>query len=107
MLLKQIEQNAVMSWCPIPGEKSYMATGSLAGSFDSDFSASGRLDVFEIQYSDSALAPHCAASIEIADRFNRVCWSGKVGDAEGKGLIAGGCVDGSIFVWDAAKLISS
>lgn len=104
MLLKQTNRTATLAWCPVPGQ-ALIAAASLGGSFDVDFSSSAKLEIFSVDCADRRPELPVWASTESPDRLNRLDWS--LFPGKELGLIAGGSVDGTIFVWDAAGLSSA
>eukprot|EP00762_Andalucia_godoyi_P003033 ANDGO_04180.mRNA.1 Protein transport protein SEC31 homolog B len=97
MFLKQVSRTATFAWSP---SGSHLVAGSMAGSFDADFSASAKLEIFSCGLNNlDTRDMSIVATIDAPERFSRLDWGGS--------LIAGALVDGSIQLWNADNMISS
>ena len=99
----------------------YLACGTMAGAIDLSFSTSSVLEVFAVDMDDDsgsgAYSNGYGGSdsvggmrlvgkpVHAPERFNRLIW-GPPGDGGSAGLLAGGLVDGSVCLWDAASIIA-
>ncbi|KAH9300540.1 hypothetical protein KI387_012123 [Taxus chinensis] len=105
-VLKTTTRSALVAFS---SEAPFLATGTLAGAFDLSDSPSAHLEIFRLDFnSDGKELPvvgECASS----EQFNRLSWGNSgIGTEEYPyGVIAGGLSDGSINVWNPAKIMST
>lgn len=102
MKLTEIPRAAVVAWCPCTEHANYIATGSILGSLDSDFSSSAKIEIFDTSVKHEAKLLGVAPS---ADRFTKLSWGNPAPSEHALGVIAGSMVDGSISLFDPAKIL--
>lgn len=81
-----------------------LATGTVAGAVDINFTSSATLEIWEIFSPTKKNEPIFTASVE--HKFYALAWS-KPFENRPKGLIAGAFEDGTVEFWDADVLIKS
>ncbi|KAF3990787.1 hypothetical protein FT663_00666 [Candidozyma haemuli var. vulneris] len=98
MRIKDITRTSTFAWSSdvIP----LLATGSVAGALDLNFSASSTLEIFDV-FSQS-YDPVFSASLE--NKFHALAWSKPFGNYS-RGLLVGAFETGIVEFWDAEKLI--
>lgn len=79
-----------------------LASGTVAGAVDINFSSSAKLEIWDIFSSSNKLEPIFTAPVD--NRFYALAWS-KPFDERPQGLIAGAFENGTIEFWDADVLI--
>ncbi|CDK29270.1 unnamed protein product [Kuraishia capsulata CBS 1993] len=99
--LSEINRTAAISWSQ--GSLPLLATGTLAGAVDADFSSSSALEIWDV-LDPSKKEP--VAQDSVSNRFHSLTWSAPFENYD-NGLLAGAFEDGNILLWDAAKFISS
>ena len=108
-VLKTVEDvGATLAW--YPGSKAMVALGTTEASgagFD-DYGA--RLELHALDLTDESATSKPAAVAKTSSRFVSLAWSALPGKASADslslGLVAGGMSDGSVDVWDAAKMVA-
>lgn len=103
-VVAELGRLAVGAWSPGGAGGGYIASGTFAGSADPSFSNSTSLELISVDIQRSKLIP--LSDVPTSDKFCSIDWAipSRVHPA---GLIAGGLVDGTVRVWDAASLIRS
>ena len=87
---------------------SHLATGTMAGAIDLSFSTTACLEIFETDYASAETEmPVVGKAVPSTERFHRIVWGNAgVGSEETRlGLIAGGLVDGTVNVYNPAKIV--
>jgi len=109
MALKSIQRSATVAFAPMA---QMMAVGTMAGAIDLSFSSSASLELLKLDFASTELDLPVLSSCVTAERFNRLSWGtfGAMGGSSLQeefplGVIAGGLADGSIHLWNPAKLI--
>lgn len=105
--VKQVQRCATVAFSPT---SPYIATATMAGAIDLSFSTTACLEVFKVDYSKpSADMPLAGGAVAATERFHRLVWGPTGSDTEGlsHGVIAGGLVDGSVNLYNPAKIIGS
>ncbi|EJT99394.1 hypothetical protein DACRYDRAFT_23938 [Dacryopinax primogenitus] len=102
MRLKTIPRTSTFAWSPV-SVLPLLATGTVAGALDENFSNEGRLELWE---PDLHTAQHDkpTGSVVTTSRFNRLAW-GNVSIDHPKGLIAAGMESGELGIWDPEKIV--
>ncbi|CEF99808.1 Helicase, C-terminal [Ostreococcus tauri] len=80
----------------------------MAGAIDLSFSTTACLEIFEVDYASREMdMPVVGKAIPSTERFHRIVWgSAGIGSTETRlGLIAGGLVDGTVNVYNPAKIV--
>ncbi|XP_071534259.1 protein transport protein Sec31A-like isoform X7 [Panulirus ornatus] len=104
MKVKEVNETANVAWSPAAIHPMYLACGTTAKQLDASFNTSSTLNIYSLNAGQSNLDMVLAASVESPARFHALQWSGLGG--EQSGLIYGGCENGSIYIYDAAKLLA-
>ncbi|KAI5864224.1 hypothetical protein GGS23DRAFT_488361 [Durotheca rogersii] len=104
--LREISRTAAFAWSP-GAAKPLVVTGTRAGAVDADFSDETKLELWDLNLDnqDQGLELQPIASIAADSRFYDIAW-GQPSDDHPQGIIAGALENGSLDLWDAAKLIS-
>ncbi|KZO91995.1 hypothetical protein CALVIDRAFT_567736 [Calocera viscosa TUFC12733] len=104
MRLKTINRTSTFAWSPV-SVLPFLATGTVAGALDENFSNEGRLELWEPDFlSEGEESPK--GSVTTTSRFNRLAW-GHVTNDRPKGVIAAGMESGELGIWDPAKIVES
>ncbi|PVU88786.1 hypothetical protein BB559_005398 [Furculomyces boomerangus] len=104
MVYASMNSTAVPAWSPY-AEKSYIATGTVAGAMDATFSNNSTLEILELLGNDPQKSNIISLGKSSASgRFHRLAWSSKL-DNHDLGLLVGGLENGEINVWDPSKII--
>jgi len=87
----------------------FIATGTMAGAIDLSFSTTACLEIFETNYASEDLEmPVVGRAVPATERFHRLVW-GTCGSETSEemrlGVIAGGLVDGTVNVYNPAKIV--
>lgn len=104
MKLKEIDRTATFAWSP---NNLRIATGTVAGTVDADFSSSSQLEIWDVDLMDRSSEgfrlTKPAVSISADTRFHDLVWhnTGK------HSLIVGATESGSLEVWEADDIKSS
>ncbi|KAG0337089.1 protein transport protein S31, partial [Podila humilis] len=108
MRQKVISRTSTFAWSP--GQHTpLLATGTVAGAFDANFTNTSQLEIFDLNLTDKS-----PESLEIAQpagvvasnaRFNRLAWASPTVDRP-YGIIAGGMENGELNLWDANAILS-
>ncbi|BBN16840.1 protein transport protein SEC31 [Marchantia polymorpha subsp. ruderalis] len=103
--LKSIARSATVAFAPTA---SIMAVGTMAGAIDPSFSSSASLEILQLDFANTEEELPVIASCPTAERFNRISWGNNAVASEeyALGIIAGSLVDGTITLWNPAKLTS-
>ncbi|KAI9775804.1 MAG: protein transport protein S31 [Geoglossum umbratile] len=104
--LREIPRTAAFAWSPGSGLP-LVATGTIAGAVDADFSNETQLELWDLQLGnqDQALELAPSASIGTDSRFHDIAWGRITGDHR-RGIIAGALESGSLDLWDADALLT-
>ncbi|KAJ3497776.1 hypothetical protein NLG97_g1646 [Lecanicillium saksenae] len=102
--LRDIPRTATFAWLPGAGNP-LVATGTLAGAVDADFSDESKLELWDLSLDDQeqGLELRPIATITTDAKFYDIAWSPPDADHP-QGIIAGAMENGSLDLWDAAKL---
>ncbi|KAL2160036.1 hypothetical protein VTH06DRAFT_1691 [Thermothelomyces fergusii] len=103
--LREIPRTAAFAWSPDPSP--ILVTGTRSGAVDADFSDETKLELWDLNLdaADQGLELQPVASISTESRFYDIAW-GAPSDEHPRGVIAGAMEDGSLQLWDAAKLLA-
>ncbi|KAL5630434.1 hypothetical protein BROUX41_000306 [Berkeleyomyces rouxiae] len=104
--LREIQRTAAFAWSP-GATKPLIVTGTRAGAVDADFSDDTKLELWDLGLEDvdHGVELQPVASIVSDARFYDIAW-GQPDDAHPNGIIACALENGSLDIYDAAKLIS-
>ncbi|VVC27705.1 Hypothetical protein CINCED_3A002881 [Cinara cedri] len=101
MKIKQFPNTVVSTWSPKSNYPINIAMGTAAQQLDASFNTSSTLELYSLQSNDLILN----ALISTDCRFHKLVWGGTNASEEwGSGIIAGGCDNGIIRLYDASKL---
>ncbi|KAM7188027.1 protein transport protein SEC31 [Rhypophila sp. PSN 637] len=103
--LREIPRTAAFAWSP--GANPLVVTGTRSGAVDADFSDESKLEVWDLSLDnqDQGLELQSVVSISTESRFYDIAW-GLPSEDHPRGVIAGAMENGSLDLWDAAKLIA-
>lgn len=102
MKVKDLERTANVAWSPANQETIYLAAGTAAQQLDASFNTNAVLEVYTLNLTDPTLDVELKISIPSEGRFHKLLW-GPHGSANG--TIVGGCDDGIIQIYNAAKVL--
>lgn len=103
--IKEVNRSASVAFAP---DAPFIAAGTMAGAVDMSFSSSANLEIFRLDFQSDDRNLPLAGAIPSSEPFNRLSWgkSPTSGSEEfALGLVAGGCVDGNIGIWNPKILI--
>ncbi|KAL3683229.1 hypothetical protein R1sor_001251 [Riccia sorocarpa] len=101
--LKSIARSATVAFAPTG---SIMAAGTIAGAIDALFNSSASIEILQLDFANTEQELPVLASCSSTEKFNRLSWGkSAVGSEEyALGIIAGSLEDGSIMLWNPARL---
>ncbi|KUI67538.1 Protein transport protein SEC31 [Cytospora mali] len=104
--LREIPRTAAFAWSSGPA-KPLLVTGTRAGAVDDSFSDEVKLELWDLNLDDQeqGLELQPIASIAADSKFHDLAW-GPPDETHPRGIIAGGLENGSLYLWDAEKLIA-
>ena len=102
--LKEIERATVLAWSRAAdgNTTSLLALGTVAGSLNADFSTSASVELVRVNWADPSPAMTVVGSASAPDKLHKLAWGGTAGT---HGVLAGALQDGSLVLWDPAKLL--
>lgn len=102
--LREIPRTAVFAWAP-GSSPPLLVTGTRAGAVNDDFSSETKLELWDLGLDKVDQNPELtpAGSIVTDAGFNDIAWS-EPDDDHPLGVVAGALDNGSIDLWDVAKL---
>ncbi|KAF9386751.1 protein transport protein S31 [Mortierella sp. AD011] len=108
MRQKTIPRTSTFAWSP--GQHApLLATGTVAGAFDANFSNTSQLEIFDLNLTDkspeSMEISQPAGIVSCNARFNRLAWASPTVDRP-YGTIAGGMENGELNLWDANAILN-
>lgn len=105
MNLLEVERTATVAWSSLSNQTNLMAVGTMAGTLDMNFDTTANLEIVQLDVSTGK--SNVVGTTSVAERFNKLTWGafGANTGVHSSGVIAGGLANGSILVWDAAKII--
>ncbi|KAL2131971.1 hypothetical protein VTI74DRAFT_4398 [Chaetomium olivicolor] len=103
--LREIPRTAAFAWSP--GPNPILVTGTRSGAVDADFSDETKLELWDLNLDapEQGLELQPITSISTESRFYDIAW-GAPSDEHPRGVVAGAMEDGSLQLWDAAKLLA-
>eukprot|EP01114_Cavostelium_apophysatum_P005541 TRINITY_DN1672_c0_g2_i1.p1 TRINITY_DN1672_c0_g2~~TRINITY_DN1672_c0_g2_i1.p1 ORF type:complete len:1099 (+),score=314.97 TRINITY_DN1672_c0_g2_i1:121-3417(+) len=106
MRLLSVERSATVAWSPLSQQPSLMAVGTVAGTLGIDFDTSAYLEIVSLDLMGGK--SQVLGKTSVNDRFSKLVWglAGTQNQSLPKGVIAGGLANGTVVLWDAAKLAS-
>ncbi|EGW35234.1 uncharacterized protein SPAPADRAFT_48258 [Spathaspora passalidarum NRRL Y-27907] len=102
MKIDEIARTSTFAWSP--DNLPLLATGTVAGTLDINFSSSITLELWDIFSSTNSKSPIFSAPVE--NRFYALAWS-KPFEGRPQGLLAGAFENGLVEFWDADILIKT
>ncbi|KAF9989527.1 protein transport protein S31 [Mortierella antarctica] len=108
MRQKTISRTSTFAWSP--GQHApLLATGTVAGAFDANFSNTSQLEIFDLNLTDKSPdaveLSQPAGVVSSSARFNRLTWASPTVDRP-YGVIAGGMENGELNLWDANAILN-
>lgn len=105
--LKEIPRTAAFAWSPSVSDP-LIASGTVAGAIDADFSATTQLELWSLSLLDRSsdgfqLKP--TVSIDTDARFYDIAW-GAVSESNPQGLIAGALESGDLQLWKPHSVLA-
>ncbi|XP_026808724.1 protein transport protein Sec31A [Rhopalosiphum maidis] len=101
MKIKEFQKTVVSTWSPKSNYPINIAMGTAAQQLDASFNTSSTLELYTVQSNDITLN----ASISTDCRFHKLVWGGANNNEEwDSGIIAAGCDNGVICLYNASKL---
>ncbi|GEQ72877.1 hypothetical protein JCM33374_g6565 [Metschnikowia sp. JCM 33374] len=99
MKIEEINRTSTIAWSPdvIP----LLATGSVAGAVDLDFSSSSTLEIWDV-FGSSPGRPIFSANVE--NKFHALAWSSPF-EGHPRGVLTGALENGTVQFWDVDTLI--
>ncbi|KAL6264790.1 hypothetical protein P5V15_004887 [Pogonomyrmex californicus] len=104
MKVKELLKTVNVAWSPPAQHPIMLAAGSAAQQLDTSFTTSYSLDLYSLNLQQPGYEMELNASIPSDHRFHKIVW-GSYGN-KSAGIIAGGCEDGTIQIYSAAKLLA-
>ncbi|KAG5326482.1 SC31A protein, partial [Acromyrmex heyeri] len=104
MKVKELLKTVNVAWSPPTQHPIMLAAGTAAQQLDASFSTSASLDLYSLNLQQPGYEMELQASVPSDHRFHKIIW-GSYGNNPA-GIIVGGCEDGTIKIYSAAKLLA-
>ncbi|XP_067212068.1 protein transport protein Sec31A isoform X2 [Linepithema humile] len=104
MKVKELLKTVNVAWSPPAQHPIMLAAGTAAQQLDASFSTSASLDLYSLNLQQPGYEMELQASVPSDHRFHKIIW-GSYGNNPA-GIIVGGCEDGTIKIYSAAKLLA-
>ncbi|CAL1674596.1 unnamed protein product [Lasius platythorax] len=104
MKVKELLKTVNVAWSPPAQYPIMLAAGTAAQQLDASFSTSASLDLYSLNLQQPGYEMELKASVPSDHRFHKIIW-GSYGNNPA-GIIVGGCEDGTIKIYSAAKLLA-
>ncbi|EZA50823.1 Protein transport protein Sec31A [Ooceraea biroi] len=104
MRVKELLKTVNVAWSPPAQYPIMLAAGTAAQQLDASFSTSASLDLYSLNLQQPGYDMELQASVPSDHRFHKIIW-GSYGNNPA-GIIVGGCEDGTIKIYSAAKLLA-
>ncbi|XP_011256844.1 protein transport protein Sec31A isoform X2 [Camponotus floridanus] len=104
MKVKELLKTVNVAWSPPAQHPIMLAAGTAAQQLDASFSTSASLDLYSLNLQQPGYEMELRVSVPSDHRFHKIIW-GSYGNNP-TGIIVGGCEDGTIKIYSAAKLLS-
>ncbi|KAJ8097316.1 hypothetical protein POJ06DRAFT_261049 [Lipomyces tetrasporus] len=105
--LKEIPRTATFAWSPGP-QLPFIATGTVAGAVDADFSSKSTLELWDLNLVDKSTNGFQLSSpvvtVGTEARFHDLIWGG-ITASHPSGIIAGAQENGTLMLWDPEALL--
>ncbi|GAB5032925.1 secretory protein sec31 [Nannochloropsis oceanica] len=109
-LLKQVEdKNANLAWSPVPDQGNLVALGTRDGGGGGFDDYGGELEIHKLDFGIGDTRTKVMGTVRTNGRFTALAWSAlnnKRADFA-LGVVAGGLADGTVAIWDPAKLVAN
>ena len=108
MKISGVNRSATVAWGASSEHASLLAAGTVAGAISDNFDSSAHLEVFKLDMSSQTGELSLLGSVPSSERFHRLAWGTK-GMENGSmphGILAGGCVDGTVKIYSPTKIIA-
>jgi len=108
-LLKQVEdKNANLAWSPVPDQGNLVALGTRDGGGGGFDDYGGELEIHKLDFAVGETRTTVMGSVRTNGRFTALAWSAlhNKGSDFNLGVVAGGLADGTVAIWDPAKLVA-
>jgi len=109
-LLKQVEdKNANLAWSPVPDQGNLVALGTRDGGGGGFDDYGGELEIHKLDFGVGDTRTKVMGTVRTNGRFTALAWSALYNKrAEFPlGVVAGGLADGTVAIWDPAKLVAN
>ncbi|XP_029166256.1 protein transport protein Sec31A isoform X2 [Nylanderia fulva] len=103
MKVKELLKTVNVAWSPPAQHPIMLAAGTAAQQLDASFSTSASLDLYSLNLQQPGYEMELQVSVPSDHRFHKITW-GPFGN--NPGVIVGGCEDGTIKIYSAAKLLA-
>lgn len=102
--VKSATRSALVAFAP---EAPFLASGTLAGALDLLENSSLKLEIFRLDFQNNERDLPVVGECISSEGFNRLTWGNTGAGTEeyAFGVIAGGMSDGTINVWNPAKIM--
>ncbi|KAI5958107.1 SEC31 [Candida theae] len=100
--ISEINRTSTFAWSS--DSLPLLATGTVAGAVDIDFSSSATLEIWDVFSQTNKKEPLFSASVD--NKFYALAWS-KPFEGKDKGLLAGAYENGTVEFWDVATLLKT
>ncbi|XP_050520813.1 protein transport protein Sec31A [Daktulosphaira vitifoliae] len=101
MKIKQLPTTVVSAWSPKAHQPLTIATGTAAQQLDASFSTSSTLELYTVNANEITLSH----SVSTDCRFHKLVWGAyDIYNEWSSGIIAGGCDNGKICLYNVSKL---
>ncbi|XP_011168617.1 protein transport protein Sec31A isoform X2 [Solenopsis invicta] len=104
MKVKELLKTVNVAWSPPAQHPIMLAAGTAAQQLDSSFSTSASLDLYSLNLQQPGYEMELQASVPSDHRFHKIIWESYGNNPAG--IIVGGCEDGTIKIYSAAKLLA-
>ncbi|CAO1623334.1 unnamed protein product [Sympodiomycopsis kandeliae] len=101
-----IPRTATFSWSPaaLQAAEPYIATGTVAGALDENFSNESVIEIWKPDYANRGTPAKPIANVSTSAKLNRLAW-GLIDANHPKGVLAAGLENGELGIWDAQKVM--
>jgi len=104
--LKSIQRSGTLAWSSADDKPALLAVGTVAGAIDDSFECTAHLEIFNLDLASPNPAMPLLGSATTSERFQRLAWGAGTNTADYPyGVLAGGMVDGSIKIFNPAKIV--
>ncbi|XP_012535073.2 protein transport protein Sec31A isoform X2 [Monomorium pharaonis] len=104
MKVKELLKTVNVAWSPSAQHPIMLAAGTAAQQLDASFSTSASLDLYSLNLQQPGYEMELHASVPSDHRFHKIIWESYGNNPAG--IIVGGCEDGTIRIYSAAKLLA-